>query len=87
MADLDYDHYDGSYQAAVSGHRFGRYAHLGGAALSLALVIGGGLWGYQLAVRDISGIPVIRAARKPNIRACRSMRWRRPVWRCLCLKH
>ncbi len=65
MADLDYDHYDGSYQAAVSGHRFGRYAHLGGAALSLALVIGGGLWGYQLAVRDISGIPVIRAAGVP----------------------
>lgn len=65
MADLDYDHYDGSYQAAVSGHRFGRYAHLGGAALSLALVIGGGLWGYQLAVRDVSGIPVIRAAGMP----------------------
>lgn len=65
MADLDYDHYDGSYQAAVSGHRFGRFAHLGGAALSLALVIGGGIWGYQLAMRDISGIPVIRAAGVP----------------------
>lgn len=65
MADLDYDHYDGSYQAAVSAHRFGRYAHLGGAALSLALVLGGGLWGYQLAVRDVSGIPVIRAAGLP----------------------
>lgn len=65
MADLDYDHFDGGYQAAVSAHRFGRYAHLGGAVLSLALVIGGGAWGYQLAMRDVTGIPVIRAAGGP----------------------
>lgn len=65
MADLDYDHFDGGYMAAGSEHRFGRFAHLGGAALSLALVIGAGIWAYQLAVRDVAGVPVIRAVGDP----------------------
>ncbi len=65
MADLDYDHYDGGYSAAPTGHRFGRYSHLIGAALSVTLLISGAVWAYQLAVRDVSGIPVIRAAGGP----------------------
>ena len=65
MAELDYDHFDGGYAAAGSGHRFGRYAHLGGAALSVALVISGAIWAYQLAVRDVAGVPVIRAVVDP----------------------
>lgn len=65
MADLDYDHFDGGYPAAESGHRFGRFAHLGGAAISVTLLIGGAVWAYQLAVRDVSGIPVIRAMGDP----------------------
>ncbi len=65
MADLDYDHFDGGYAAASSGHRLGRLTHLGGAALSVALILGGAVWAYQLAVRDVSGIPVIRAAGAP----------------------
>jgi hypothetical protein len=32
-----------------------------GAALSLALILGVGFWGYKLIVRDVSGIPVVRA--------------------------
>jgi hypothetical protein len=32
-----------------------------GAAVSLALVVGVSLWGYQLIMRDVSGIPVVRA--------------------------
>lgn len=64
MADLDYDHFDGSYPAAY-GPRAGRFAHLGGAAVSLALLLGAGVWGYQLAMRDVSGIPVIRAVGGP----------------------
>lgn len=59
MADLDYDHFDSGYAAAP---RFGRLTHLGGAAVSLALLLGAGVWGYQLAMRDVTGIPVIRAA-------------------------
>ena len=33
-----------------------------GAIVSLALVAGIGVWGYKLLVRDVSGIPVVRAA-------------------------
>ena len=60
MADLDYDHFDDGYAAASP--RMSRMTHLGGAAVSLALVLGAGVWGYQLAMRDVTGIPVIRAA-------------------------
>ena len=33
-----------------------------GAAMSVALIIGIGVWGYKLVVRDVTGIPVVRAA-------------------------
>lgn len=33
--------------------------------ISLGLVIGLGVWGYKLMVRDVSGVPVIRAAEGP----------------------
>lgn len=36
-------------------------AALTGAALSLALLVGVGVWGYQLMARDVSGVPVVRA--------------------------
>ena len=36
-----------------------------GAVLSLALVAGVGVWGYRLAMRDVTGIPVVRAAEGP----------------------
>ncbi|MEW9918697.1 SPOR domain-containing protein [Marimonas sp. MJW-29] len=36
--------------------------NISGALVSLALVIGIGIWGYKLLVRDVSGIPVVRAA-------------------------
>ncbi len=36
-----------------------------GAAISVGLVIGIGVWGYKLLVRDVSGVPVIRAAEGP----------------------
>jgi hypothetical protein len=32
-----------------------------GAALSLSLILGVGFWGYKLIIRDVSGIPVVRA--------------------------
>lgn len=65
MADLDYDHFDGGYMAAGGQSRFGRIANLGGAVLSIGLIVGGGLWAYKLAIRDVSGIPVIRALGGP----------------------
>ncbi len=36
-----------------------------GAAVSVALVVGLGLWGYKLAVRDVTGVPVVRALEGP----------------------
>ena len=36
-------------------------AQLAGAGVSLALIIGLCVWGYRLMVRDVSGVPVIRA--------------------------
>lgn len=36
-----------------------------GAASSVALVVGLGIWGYQLTVRDVSEVPVIRAIEGP----------------------
>lgn len=38
-----------------------KLTNLTGAAISLALVVGVGIWGYKLLVRDVSGIPVVRA--------------------------
>ncbi len=34
---------------------------IAGALSSLALIVGLGLWGYRLAVRDVTGVPVVRA--------------------------
>ena len=47
------------------GERAGRLAQLTGAAVSLALVVGVGVWGYRLMVRDATGIPVVRAMEGP----------------------
>ncbi|MFN3723075.1 MAG: SPOR domain-containing protein [Paracoccaceae bacterium] len=63
MADIDYDDYGASPR--ISGGQVQRLIHLGGAACSVALIAGMGLWGYKLAVRDATGVPVIRAADGP----------------------
>ncbi len=36
-----------------------------GAMASLALMVGVGIWGYKLVVRDVSGVPVVRALEGP----------------------
>ncbi|MEZ5797076.1 MAG: SPOR domain-containing protein [Paracoccaceae bacterium] len=38
-----------------------RVMQIAGAASSVALVVGLAVWGYRLAVRDVAGVPVIRA--------------------------
>ncbi|MFY0680479.1 MAG: SPOR domain-containing protein [Thalassovita sp.] len=40
-------------------------AYGAGAAVSLALVVAVGVWGYQLVMRDVSGVPVVRATEGP----------------------
>jgi hypothetical protein len=41
------------------------FANLIGATISLALVVGIAVWGYKLLVRDVTGIPVVRAVEGP----------------------
>lgn len=45
--------------------RAGTLTRLTGAAVSLGLIAGMGVWGYRLAVRDATGIPVVRAMSGP----------------------
>lgn len=42
-----------------------RIAGFLGAAASIALVVGVGVWGYKLVSRDVSGVPVVRAIEGP----------------------
>lgn len=64
MADVDFDEFEGDYASPATG-RASRLVHLAGAACSVALIVGMAVWGYKLAVRDVSGIPVVRALAGP----------------------
>ena len=64
MADVEFDEI-GAMAAPMRPHRVQRFVHLSGALVSVALVLGLGYWGYRIAVRDISGVPVVRALEGP----------------------
>lgn len=51
--------------APALAQRLGAATHYAGAAVSLALVAGVAVWGYQLVMRDVNGIPVVRAMEGP----------------------
>lgn len=55
----------GREDAPVSGKSFTTFTNWIGAVLSLALVIGVAVWGYKLLMRDVNGIPVVRAVEGP----------------------
>ena len=75
MADADYDFGGGvshESQAPRQGARevmaaakVQRTINIAGGLTSLALVVGLGVWGYKLAVRDVRGVPVIQAMDGP----------------------
>jgi hypothetical protein len=68
MADYDYDEYHDSVTAdpeAPGGSGLGRVISILGGLASLALVAGVGIWAYQLMMRDVSGVPVVRALEGP----------------------
>ncbi len=72
MADADYDEFGGygGYPedvraSAPGGGRAQKWVNGAGAVTSVALILGLGVWGYDLAVRDVRGIPVIRALEGP----------------------
>lgn len=60
MAEIDFDG-GTSYEGPSAMHRYDRMVHLAGAATSVALLVGAVFWGYELAVRDVTGVPVMRA--------------------------
>lgn len=65
--DFDDDYY-GTQESARSGWRarYGeRISTWTGAAVGLAVIVGGALWVYNLGQRDASAVPVIRAALEP----------------------
>lgn len=63
MADMTYG--AGHPTGGSPAQSFGMATQIAGAAVSLALIAGMGVWGYQLMVRDASGIPVVRAMDGP----------------------
>lgn len=44
---------------------FTKFTNIAGALVSIALVAGVGHWGYGVVVRDVSGVPVVRALDGP----------------------
>lgn len=72
MADADFEDYDayGGYAdpepaQAPRSYDAQRWINGAGALSSVALIVGLGVWAYDLAVRDVRGIPVIRALEGP----------------------
>ena len=49
------------YRTETGANQLVTLTNVAGALVSLALVIGIGVWGYELLVRDVSGIPIVRA--------------------------
>jgi len=72
MADADFDGFGGGFSTDGQGKSgrlmaadFQTYITIAGALSSVALMIGLAMWGYQLAVRDVSGVPIVLAQEGP----------------------
>lgn len=53
--------YEDAAQAMPLTRKAGVFANYAGGLVSLGLMVGVGVWGYQLIMRDVTGIPVVRA--------------------------
>jgi len=69
MADVEYRGAESAPQGvarSVSGsRRISKLVNTAGAVMSVALIAGVGIWGYRLLVRDVTGVPVVRALDGP----------------------
>lgn len=63
MADLEFGAFDAPAAPKQAG--FSRIMNFVGAGSSVVLVLGLAVWGYQLTVRDVTDVPVIRALEGP----------------------
>lgn len=61
MAAFSYD----DYRASDEGGTFAAILNWGGAFLSIVLIAGLATWGWKLWVRDVAGVPVVRALEGP----------------------
>lgn len=68
MADIPSSGPRAAPDRADTATSIGSMANWAGAAVSLALIIGIGVWGYKMLVRDVSGVPVVRAAQGKPMR-------------------
>lgn len=59
------EYYQHAGQAAPVSRNVATLAHWAGAAVSISLIAGIGVWGYKLIARDVSGVPVVLAAEGP----------------------
>jgi hypothetical protein len=64
MADFDHSDFGGAYHAPMRSN-LSTALNWVGAILSLGLIAGLGYWAYQLVVRDVTGVPVVRAMEGP----------------------
>ncbi|UXX83369.1 SPOR domain-containing protein [Roseovarius pelagicus] len=64
MAEIYADRHP-DWGASETSGSFSKITYVLGSLVSIGLIVGLGLWGYKLLVRDVSGVPVIRAAEGP----------------------
>ena len=65
MAELPYS---GARQSSSAAYSLGTLTNYAGAVVSLGLMVGIGVWGYKVVARDVSGVPVVRAASNEPMR-------------------
>lgn len=66
MAELNYDRYAAAgYDRQAAAPRRRSFVTMAGGIMSLGLALGACWWGYKIAVRNVVGIPVIKALEGP----------------------
>ncbi len=55
----------GAAKTLSGSRRISKLVNTAGAVMSVALIAGIGVWGYRLLVRDVTGVPVVRALDGP----------------------
>ncbi len=65
MAEMRELYHDDTDESGERSRALSGTINILGAVMSLALVVGAGVWGYKLLSRDVSGVPVVRAAEGP----------------------
>lgn len=65
MADVEFRGAEIAPQGAGKSRKISKMVNTAGAVMSVALMAGIGVWGYRLLVRDVTGVPVVRALDGP----------------------